>query len=190
MAEQYKRRNFFIDKKFQSNFIVKFCIIVVLACVLIGGIVFWFSQDSTTVAIEDTKVQVKKTSDFLFPLLIDTILLVIMFSALAVGLLTLLISHKISGPLFRLNREVKAVGEGDLSRNFSIRADDQLQELSESLNHMCINLRRNFILVRESVKHLNDYYGQHLSTLSQNEKKELKNIIDEIKKKLDYFKSE
>ena len=191
MAEaRYKRRNFFIDKRFQTNFILKFCIIVILACLLIGTLVFWFSQGSTTVAIENTKVQVKNTSDFLLPLLVDTVLLVTIFSALAVGILTLLISHKISGPLFRLNREVQAVGKGDLGRNFSIRADDQLQELSDNLNHMCIELRRNFVAVKQSLKGLNDYYEHNQASFSEDQKKKFRTLIDDMCTKLDYFKSE
>ena len=102
---------------------------------------FYVSRDSTTVAIEDTKVMAKRTADFILPLMMGILLIVATLSALVVSILTLLISHKISGPLYRLKREIDILKDGDFRRNFSIRTRDQLQELSKSLNNMCQALR-------------------------------------------------
>ena len=145
-----KRRNYFIDKKFQTNFIFKFCLIVVAGSLLIGAILLALTAGTTTVAIENTKVSVKNTADFLWPIIIITLLLVTLFSGLAVGILSLLISHKISGPLYRIKEEVKKLRSGDLTANFHIRKGDQLQELANDLKEMSANLQDKLKQMKES----------------------------------------
>jgi methyl-accepting chemotaxis protein len=159
MQTSVKRRNYFIDKKFQAKFILKFCSIIVAASLLTGAALMVFSSNSTTVAIENTKVRVKSTADFLFPLMLQTILIVTIFSALAVILLTLFISHQIAGPLFRLRREIEKLGEGNLNVNFNIREGDQLKNLAASLAAMACSLRgkiellrRGFLEIKETVE--------------------------------------
>ena len=74
MAKNFKRRNYFIDKSFQSKFIFKFALIVVISAALMTVATLYFSQDSNTVAIENTRVVVKKTSDFILPILAVTVI--------------------------------------------------------------------------------------------------------------------
>ena len=61
--ENNKRRNYFIDKSFQTKFIIKFCMIVMVSSLLIGVFLFFLSRNLTTVAIENARVIVKSTSD-------------------------------------------------------------------------------------------------------------------------------
>ena len=45
-------------------------------------------------AIENTRVTVKKTSDFIFPITVQTVTVVSLFSGMAIIVLSLLTSHK------------------------------------------------------------------------------------------------
>ena len=187
-SKGYKRKCYFIDKDFQTKFIVKFCAIVIISSLLIGYLIFIFSQASTTVAIENTKVAVKKTSDFILPVILETILIVTAFSALAVAILTLFISHKISGPLYRIKREIDVLKEGDLGRNFNIRSKDQLQDLAKSLNEMCICLRQNYASLKEKNKKLKNYLEDKNYCPSPSDKEELTRLLAEIESTLNFFK--
>lgn len=149
-----KRRKYFIEKSFQSKFILKFCLIVIAATFIVGLLLFLFSSHSTTVAIENTKVVVKNTADFILPMIITTLILVTIFSAFSVGLLCLFISHKIAGPLYRLNREITKFGEGSLGVNFSIRTGDQLKELANSLGNMAVSLRGKIGMLKDKCNEL------------------------------------
>jgi len=134
--EKWRRRNYFIDKDFQTKFIMKFCAIVIASSVLIGWLLFFLSRNFTTVAIENAHVIVKSTSDFLLPLIMDTVFMVSIFSAIAVIILTLLTSHKIAGPIYRLKKEIDRFKEGDMTANFRTRSSDQLQDLAAALADM------------------------------------------------------
>jgi methyl-accepting chemotaxis protein len=51
-----------------------------------------------------------------------------------VALAALIVSHRIAGPLYRLEREAEAWAQGDLTRRFSLRRGDELKELAAALD--------------------------------------------------------
>ena len=186
MTNVNKRRHYFIDKSFQAKFILKFCLIVILSSLLIGVTMFYVLRNSTTVAIEDTRVTAKRTADFILPMMMGILLIVATLSALVVSILTLLISHKISGPLYRLKREIDILKDGDFRRNFSIRTRDQLQELSRSLNNMCRALRDKQTELKKRVAAARSSLEKDASV--RPEKEELLMKFDEIDNILNFFK--
>jgi len=138
---KYRRRNFFIDKSFQAKFIIKFCILVVVASLLIGALTLFLNSKTTTVAFENLKVVVKSTSDFILPTLPLIILTVSLFAGIATILITLFASHKIAGPLYRLTLELEKMKQRDFSGKVRIRADDQLQKVAGEFEELRIVLK-------------------------------------------------
>ena len=188
MDKKNMRRHYFIDKRFQTRFILKFCAIVITSSLLIGVLVFFLARGSTTVAIENTEVLVKGTADFILPILVETVLVALLFSGIAVLILTLLASHKISGPLYRLKREIDALSSADFRRNFGIRADDQVQELAKSLDSMCVCLREEHSRLKERYKVLTDYLNETNFHISDNNREGFLAILKGLKEDLDNFK--
>ncbi|MBU2044971.1 MAG: hypothetical protein KJ619_07090 [Candidatus Omnitrophica bacterium] len=189
MPEQFKRRNYFIDKKFQTIFILKFCLIVILSSLLVVGGVLFFSQGSNTVAIENTKVIVKGTADFILPITLATSGVVLLFSAIAVLVLTLLVSHKIAGPLYRLRNEITAMQEADFRRNFHIRGGDQLQELAKALDIMCKSLKDKHLELKTTFKALSDFLNHKDFKVSPKDADQLREYLDKLQAQLDKFKA-
>ena len=188
MKMENRRRRNFIDKDFQSKFILKFCVIVLISSLLIGGLLFFFSRNSTTVAIENTKVVVKRTADYILPVIITILLITTFFSALVMLIVTLSTSHKIAGPLYRCKREIDILKEGDLRRNFNIRTKDQLQELAKSLNAMCNALKQKHMELKDKCHSLKSYLGREKLKISAEEKDELSKILEDIDATISYFK--
>jgi len=160
-----------------------------VSSILIGGILFFLSRNSTTVAIENTKVVVKTTADFVLPMVIETLLLVSLFSAAAVLMLTLFISHKISGPLYRFRREIEALRGGDFTRNFNIRGGDQFKHLSQSLSEMCGSLRYKCAALKDKTSTLRGYLEKRDFCVSGDEKEQLTGLLEEISGILKSFKT-
>jgi len=184
MLEKIKRRHYFIDKSFQSKFILRFCGIVILSSILVGAILFIFSKDSTTVAIENTEVTVKSTADFILPLVIQTLILTTIFSAISVSLLTLFISHKIAGPLYRLKKDIEKLGKGDLGVSFHIRAGDQLKNLASALSTTVESLRKKIEFLNKEFTEIKSSLG----SIPSSEKQFLEDKLNKIAAALDYFK--
>jgi len=145
------RRQYLINPDFQVKFIAKFCLIVIVATAILSSIVLWLADNSTTVTIENTKVSVKNTVDFIYPVLFQSFVVAIIFSAISVGILTLLMTHRVAGPLFRLKRELIRVQEGDLSSDFKIRGKDQLGDFAEELRKSFSFVRAELVSAREGI---------------------------------------
>lgn len=189
----YKRRIYFIEKKFQSRFILKFCGLVAAGALLTIGILYFLASKSTTVTIVESRVMVRTTSDFLLPILIQTVVIVMFLVGLATVFVTLFVSHKISGPLYHFKKTMEELEGGDFSSDFRIRCLDQLQSLAETFNAMIgktrkqVNLiKANFTILKEKLNSLSpDEVPEHKKSILV----ELKNISKELEKIIHYFKS-
>ena len=188
--DKIQRRKYLIDPSFQIKFILKFCAIVTASSLLLGGFVFLLTRGSTTVAIENTKVLVKPTSDFILPSLFLTVFIVSVFSAVVILFVALFITHKIVGPIFRLKREIELMKEGDMSRNFGLREKDQLQELAKSLSAMAGNFRYKHAELKNACHRVSQYLQERDFCVSHEDKEELNNMLREMDSALKYFKVE
>ncbi|MDP6686286.1 MAG: hypothetical protein QGI05_04970, partial [Candidatus Omnitrophota bacterium] len=88
-AKGYKRRTYFIDKKFQTKFILKFCALVAVGGFLTIGILYCLAVQSTTVSFVDSRVVVQTTADFILPILLQTVLIVMIVVSFATIFITL-----------------------------------------------------------------------------------------------------
>ena len=129
-----KRRNYYIDKNFQTKFILNFCSLIAFGSVLIVVLIYWLAQHSTTVGIVHGHVAVHTTAEYLLPLLIQTVFVELVIVSLAAIVMMLFVSHKIVGPLHRLKVMLGQLGEGDLSSSMKLREDDQLQQVAVAYN--------------------------------------------------------
>ncbi len=58
----------------------------------------------------------------------------VLLSIFASGLLSVFVTHKLAGPLFRIEQVLRGVAEGNLPLAVRIRRDDDLQEFARLLN--------------------------------------------------------
>ncbi|MDP8253002.1 MAG: HAMP domain-containing protein [Candidatus Kaelpia aquatica] len=181
-----KRRIYFIDRKFQVQFIIKFCLLVVLSSAITAGLLYLFASRTTTVSFENTEAVVKSTADFIAPILIQTIVVVMVFMGLFTIMLTLFISHKIAGPLYRLQKEFEIMADGDFRSDFKLRGDDQLQSIAESLNDMKARLRFYFNTFGSSIQELETLLSENI--VEEDKRSPFINRLDKIKNTLNRFK--
>jgi len=186
-----RRKNYFINKKFQSQFIIKFCFLIMLACVVFGTAVYLLSTTTTTTAFENSRLIIKSTADYLLPLLILTSLMTIFIVSIATIMLTLFISHKIAGPAYRFERVAEEIGRGNLNLQIKLRSKDQFQPIAEGLDVMAANLKRHIITLKEKQQQLSSAIAK-MSPIEDNKTRErvaeLEKIIDDLARELDYFK--
>ncbi len=104
-----RRRIRIVKMKFQRDFILKFCGVLILSALIIAGIVFWLSAASMTTVFENSRLVIKTTADFLLPLLIASSLVAIIAAGTLTIIITLFISHRIAGPLYRLEKDIAGI---------------------------------------------------------------------------------
>ena len=193
MRTRTARRTYFIDKSFQSKFILKFCSLVAIGGALTIAIVYLLARHSNTVAFVNSRVVVKTTADFILPLLVQTVVIVLVLISLATLGVALFVSHKIAGPLYRFKKVIQQLKEGNFCCDFKIRHLDQLQDLAQDLNDMILKVRGELRLLKTQVASLDDKLDglseQETSEAKKKDLNELKHIAKEINKIIGYFKT-
>jgi methyl-accepting chemotaxis protein len=150
----YKRRQYFIKRGFQSTFILKFCLIILIGIILSTGLLFLFSQGTLTSSFQQSRLVIKNTSLAILPAVIYTNLITLGLITLATIMVTLFVSHKIAGPLFRFEKELKEIEKGDLTKSVRLRKKDQTTDLADSLNKMTAGLHEKVLEIRTGVENL------------------------------------
>ena len=145
----YQRKNYYIDKKFQTDFIVRFWLIVALGSIFTVVTVYWLAQNTTTVGIMNGRVAVHTTAEYLLPLMTQTVSIQLAVVSFFTILMTLFISHRIAGPLHRLRVTLKAMGNGNLKPMY-FRQGDQLQEVASDYNEALEKLTDKIKKIKDS----------------------------------------
>ncbi len=131
--KKFQRKRYIIEKEFQIKYIGILLFTNVLFALIVGWTVY---SNIWSVLVNEGNpylISVMRYTDFL--LLCRLILLM-----LAVGLISVLISHKFAGPIYRLKMAFRDVGKGKLDSKIVLRKGDQLTDLVDSFNEMIKNL--------------------------------------------------
>ncbi|MBU9889249.1 MAG: HAMP domain-containing protein [Candidatus Omnitrophica bacterium] len=176
-----KRKNYFIDRGFQTRFILRFCVLVVLSSVFVIAVLYLLTGKATTVSFVNSRVVVQTTADYIFPLLIQTLVVTTLVVGLGTVITTLFISHRIAGPVYRFKKILASLGEGDFTVRCRIRPTDSLQDVAASFNAMLDKVRKGFEGVDKDLAALK-------READSGNLKEVKNSISEIDRALHHFK--
>jgi len=147
----YKRRQYFVQKTFQTKFILKFCLIVFGGTLVSSGLLFLFTQGTLTSSSDQFGLVVKDTASAILPYVALSNIITFIIVVIAAIVMILFLSHKIAGPLFRFEKELNEIGKGDLTKTIRLRKKDQCKDLAESLNNMTASLRNKILAVKEEV---------------------------------------
>jgi len=73
---------------------------------------------------------------------LSALVLVLTMLVLAIGFAGIIITHKVAGPIFKMKRHLKDVGEGHLKIPGRLRKGDELVDFFDTFDHMVRQLRQ------------------------------------------------
>jgi len=154
--EDYKnrRKNYYIKKEFQRSFILKFCLIVIMGSAISGAITYWMSRATVTTSFENLRLVIKSTADYILPAVLLSGIIVVAMAGIATIIITLFTSHKIAGPLYRIEKDIRAVASGNLAQEFGLRQGDEIKPMVEALRDMVHFLRSEVNTVKKAMAEL------------------------------------
>lgn len=139
---QYKRTNFLVNKKFQLKFAF-FVSTWIFALSMIYPIViyniFEFFLKNIGTATAATQLSPEKIKSLEGQVIFVLGILQLIFLGVTF-ILTIFMSHRIAGPLFKLKRAIDDVAKGNLDQRIYFRKTDHFVELQDSFNDMVQNL--------------------------------------------------
>ena len=180
MEQEFKnrRRNYFIDKKFQSIFILKFCMLVIIGAVISGAIIYALSMSTVTTTFENSRLMIKSTADYMLPAVLLSGAIVVILTGLATIMVTLFTSHRISGPLYRVEKDLEEIASGNLTKRFNLRQTDELKKLAENLNNTVEALRTEFEQLKREISELDSSVESEAAKAKLNT---IKQILEKFK---------
>ena len=143
------RKIYIVKMDFQKPFIIRFFVFIVLGGLIASSLIYAFSLSTKTVAFENSRLVIKTTADYILPDVLLSTAIMFVVIGIMVYFLTLFISHRIAGPMYRMEKSIKKFGEGNLNVSFSTRKKDELKLLSANLNEMAANIRSRIHEVKE-----------------------------------------
>ena len=132
----FRRRNYFINKKFQTDFSIKFLVIIVIEAVLAVGLFLYLSKGTLTTGYIGSELKITRTYDFFLPMLLLSNIIIVGVTGIIGIVVLVFMSHRIAGPMFRFERVLDGINKGELTHRFKLREGDQFKELEERINQL------------------------------------------------------
>ena len=182
MRAKSRRRRYFIDPQYQLAHIVGFAVFAVVAALIVGGVVahlFLFELPRTRVE-----------QAFWGPEFFSNLMWVILALVIAACLRSVFVSHKVVGPMFRLKKVMRAVGEGDLTYCVRFRTRDRLKDVGEACDEMIAGLRNLATADRTAAGEISEIAKRARETLGREEAfsdelQQVRALLDDILSKAD-----
>jgi len=149
-----KRKKLFIKKEFQTDFSIKFLILIALESALAIGLFVYFSRGTVITGYSGTELVIARTGEYFLPTILLANLAIIGVTAVAGFIVMVAYSHKIAGPLYRFEKSIDEMASGDLTSRFNLRANDQLEELAAKINRLGESLDRAVSVIKDEAGRL------------------------------------
>lgn len=150
MAQQvYKRSQYLVAKEFQLKYVGVILALMLATAVLCAYVVYYTAMVSmgeklALVYPQGRLISIIKTVNFriLFSLVIVTPLVVV---------LGIVLSHRIAGPIYRIEKFLNTVSTGDLSARLTLRKNDEFINVATAINTAIDSIKSN---IREEKAHI------------------------------------
>ncbi len=193
MSRPYRRRNYFINKDFQGRFVLIFVALASIGGLMAVGLFNYLAQKRIDLIMYSIHIPAKRinellSSDMLYANLFS-FFIVLFFLIAAINRLSL----SISGPLYRIRKDLKEIARGDLSFNITLRYKDEFKDFASELNNMIENLREYFTQTGKDIEIIDRYVREierndDKRDLIKLKNQHIKEHIEELIKRTEQFK--
>ena len=134
-----KRSKIYMGRAFQNLMLLYLSGIFLLGLLIFGGVFF----------ILNSALSITFVKSFLFSLGISTVITLPLFAKVIISL-----THRVAGPLFRLEKNIEKMVEGEFELDFKIREKDLVKSLAEKLELLNESLKDRLKVMRQSLYEL------------------------------------
>lgn len=183
-TQKFQRRTVLVKRSLQLKYIGMVFVSVLLASFVVGGDIYYTMARELLRENPSLAATVSQLNAVI--LLKLGLYLVIML------LISLYVSHRFAGPIYRFEKSAQIVGSGDLTHRVSLRTGDELLELQEEFNGMVAGLQSLVQKDRNLARHLSERLAGVLKKLPDDgaaaAREELKNLRQELEHLTQAFK--
>jgi signal transduction histidine kinase len=142
------RRQYLIDRKFQLTWALRIFAIMFVVSLAVGWTIYYVVWDATTNQLKALVAQGVLSQAQLLPIS-STIKASIGFALIfrsavilfALAVLTVFLTHRIAGPIFKIRKTLRLIGEGETSERIHLRKRDEYKDLADEMNSLIDQLQ-------------------------------------------------
>ncbi len=182
-----------VEKSFKLRFALLLCILIITGAIVLTSFLYFATSESLGSTYGEAIYVINDLKIKIFPLIFSSFysILILAVITLSIAIISIFFSHKIAGPIYRLEKNLELIGSGDLTVNTKFRADDQLEAIEEDINEMVRSLNyrvRGFADALDEIKRCQERLTRVLEDGSSDENdlmdalEALKQGVKELKK--------
>jgi methyl-accepting chemotaxis protein len=135
---KWTKRKYFVDKRLQTKYALLTVLLLLIYSLLFALILFtpYIFKLETGATLEEKAAAARmllELHESVWPAL-GTVVAIL-------GVVSIFVTHKIAGPVYRFKKDLSEVCAGNLDISFKLRRRDDLKDLAESLNMVIAELR-------------------------------------------------
>lgn len=134
MKKTWRRRNYFIKRDLQGRYIFSFFLFVLAGSFFFTVIFGLLSADTLTIVYREHNLQLGKTPVVLLRNILRAYWIFIVSGGLLVVLGAMFLTHRFAGPLFRFERTLEQMTDGNFDFEIKLRRRDEAKELAAAFN--------------------------------------------------------
>jgi len=134
-------RTYYIQRNYQSRVVLQFCMLALTGTALFCAVFYYFMDGRIGTRYGQALSRIRHVAVGLTGYFWLAETLAVVFLVVGVVILMVLMSHRIAGPLWRVEQSAKAIADGDLTVSVKFRKDDEMQQLADQMNGMVDGLR-------------------------------------------------
>lgn len=136
-------------RSFKLKFGLKLCLLTIAGVLAVTLFMYFVTSKSLGESYGSAIYTIYNLKINIFPLMFASFYSVFILAVvtIAIAVISMLFSHKIAGPIYRIERNLEVIGSGDLTLNTRFRGNDQLVALADDINGMVRSLNH---MVRRS----------------------------------------
>jgi len=148
----FKRKQYIVDKDFQSRFIARVLLFIICSVILSGIVSYVIAvqiEKSSRVQLYgatnefNDDIETVTRMDVVRPIIIKSAVIGGLISILVAGLAMYFYSNRLAGPVYHLNNHLRKIIDGNYGEPLVFRKKDEFSGLADTINELQEKIKKN-----------------------------------------------
>lgn len=192
--EKGRRKRYFLSKSMQPRLLLGFAVLVLILVLIASGLFYLLANRELSVEY----YKAHSTLRYVMQNLLPWLLLVNLAGILVALFLAIFYTHRIAGPAYRIQQDLRKIGQGVLTTRVRTRRKDQLKGLESEVNRVAQEFEQGILQVKESLLKLEGSLadleraagtGEASADRLQRMVRQIRSCHEEMSRRLSFFRT-
>lgn len=176
-----------IEKRFELKFLLKYIVSIIAGFAIIIAALYLVLPRADVMHYHEAISSLIKTSDALVKIFITAGLIEFVFIIFVISFISILASHKIAGPIFRLEKTLENFADGDVTKTVHFRNYDPLRNVANTFNNSLKEFTQMLRAIEQANNNMNKAREKLDGTVKSSGK--FKESVVALEKEIEKFKT-